>query len=80
MLISPLMNPILASGLALASGDIVLGLRAAVNLFLSSAAAILFAVLLVVILPFREMTAEIEARTQPNVLDLMIALFSGAVG
>ncbi len=80
MLISPLMNPILASGLALATGDIVLGLRAAFNLFLSCAAAIFFAVLLVVILPFREMTAEIAARTQPNVLDLLIALFSGAVG
>ena len=80
MLISPLMNPILASGLALASGDLVLGLRAFVNLVLSCAAAICFAVLLVVILPFREMTAEIAARTQPNVLDLLIALFSGAVG
>ncbi len=80
MLISPLMNPILASGLALATGDIVLGLRAFINLLLSCAAAIAFAVLLVVILPFREMTAEITARTQPNVLDLVIALFSGAVG
>lgn len=80
MLISPLMNPILASGLALATGDIILGLRAFSNLLLSCAAAIGFAVLLVVILPFREMTAEITARTQPNVLDLVIALFSGAVG
>jgi uncharacterized hydrophobic protein (TIGR00271 family) len=80
MLISPLMNPILASGLALASGNLVPGLRAAFNLFLSCAAAIFFAVLLVVILPFREMTTEIAARTQPNVLDLLIALFSGAVG
>ena len=80
MLISPLMNPILASGLALATGDVVLGLRAFSNLLLSCAAAIGFAVLLVVILPFREMTAEITARTQPNVLDLVIALFSGAVG
>lgn len=80
MLISPLMNPILSSGLALATGDIVLGLRALINLLLSCAAAIGFAVLLVVILPFREMTAEITARTQPNVLDLVIALFSGAVG
>lgn len=80
MLISPLMNPILASGLALATGDIVLGFRAFVNLFLSCAAAIGFAVLLVVLLPFREMTGEIAARTQPNVLDLLIALFSGAVG
>lgn len=80
MLISPLMNAILASGLALASGDLVLGLRAGFNLILSCAAAILFAVILVVALPFREMTAEIAARTQPNVLDLLIALFSGAVG
>ena len=80
MLISPLMNPILSSGLALASGNLVLGLRAAFNLFLSCAAAIGFAVLLVVVLPFREMTGEIAARTQPNVLDLLIALFSGAVG
>ena len=80
MLISPLMNPILSSGLALASGDLVLGLRAAFNLFLSCAGAIAFAVLLVVLLPFRELTVEIAARTQPNVLDLLIALFSGAVG
>jgi uncharacterized hydrophobic protein (TIGR00271 family) len=80
MLISPLMNPILALGLALASGDLVLGLRAGFNLILSCAGAIAFAVLLVVLLPFREMTAEIAARTQPNVLDLLIALFSGGVG
>lgn len=80
MLISPLMNPILSSGLALASGNLVLGARAAFNLVLSCAAAISFALLLVVILPFREMTDEIAARTQPNVLDLLIALFSGAVG
>lgn len=80
MLISPLMNPILASGLALATGDIVLGLRAFFNLVLSCAAAIGFAVLLVVISRNGRMTTEIAARTQPNVLDLVIALFSGAVG
>lgn len=80
MLISPLMNPIMASGLALASGDLVLGVRSVINLVLSCSAAIGFAILLVVLLPFREMTPEIAARTQPNVLDLLIALFSGAVG
>ena len=80
MLISPLMSPILAAGLAFATGDFVLGLRAVVKLFLSCAVAIGFAVLLVVFLPFREMTSEIAGRTQPNTLDLLIALFSGAVG
>ncbi len=80
MLISPLMGPILASGLALAAGDVVLGTRAAANLLLSCLIAILVAVLLVALLPFKEVTSEIASRTQPNTLDLVIALFSGAVG
>lgn len=80
MLISPLMGPILASGLALAAGDVVLATRATANLFLSCLIAILFAVLLVTLLPFKEVTSEIASRTQPNTLDLVIALFSGAVG
>lgn len=52
MLISPLMGSILANGLALATGDVVLALRAILNLILSCALAIAFAVLLVLILPF----------------------------
>jgi len=31
------------------------------------------------LLPFREMTSEIAARTQPNTIDLVIALVAGAV-
>lgn len=80
MLISPLMGSILANGLALAAGDVILAMRAIVNLFLSCVVAIGFAVLLVSLLPFKEMTSEILARTQPNLLDLGVALFSGAVG
>ncbi|MEP7342245.1 MAG: DUF389 domain-containing protein, partial [Acidobacteriota bacterium] len=80
MLISPLMGPILAGGLAFATGDLILGLRAVISLALSCAVAIGFSVLLVGLLPFKEMTAEIAARTQPNTLDLAVALFSGAVG
>ena len=80
MLISPLMGPILASGLALATGDLILGARALINLTLSCLVAIGFALLLVFVLPFKEMTAEIASRTHPNTLDLVVALFSGAVG
>ncbi|MEQ1603415.1 MAG: DUF389 domain-containing protein [Pyrinomonadaceae bacterium] len=80
MLISPLMGPILAAGLSLASGDVILGIRSVAKIALSCLLAIIFTVLLVLILPFREMTSEIAARTQPNTLDLVIALFSGAVG
>ena len=80
MLISPLMGPILAGGLSFAAGDIILGWRAAVNLTLSCLVAVALAMILVWLLPFKEVTAEIAARTQPNTLDLAVALFSGAVG
>ncbi len=80
MLISPLMGPILAGGLALASGDLILGLRAALNLALSCFLAVGFAALLVMTLPFKEITAEIAARMHPTTLDLAVAFFSGAIG
>jgi uncharacterized hydrophobic protein (TIGR00271 family) len=80
MLISPLMGPILAGGLSLATGDMILGVRSLLNLALSCLVAVAFAVALVTMLPFKEMTNEIAARTQPNTLDFIIALFSGAIG
>ncbi|QQS41557.1 MAG: TIGR00341 family protein [Acidobacteriota bacterium] len=80
MLISPLMGPILSAGLSLASGDLILAIRSSTNLILSTLAAILFAVILVAFLPFKDITPEIDARTAPNLLDLVIALFSGAIG
>jgi len=80
MLISPLMGPILSLGLSLAVGDFVLLVRAISNLTLSCLVAISFAILLIFTLPFKEVTSEILARTQPNILDLGVALFSGAIG
>jgi uncharacterized hydrophobic protein (TIGR00271 family) len=80
MLISPLMGPILSAGLSLAAGDFILGLRAIINLTVSCLVAVTLAVLLVGLLPFKEMTNEIAARTQPTTLDLVVALFSGAIG
>ncbi len=80
MLISPLMGMILANGLAFAAGDLILAIRALMNLALSCFLAIAFAFLLVSILPFKEQTSEILTRIKPNVLDLVIALFSGALG
>ena len=80
MLISPLMAPILSGGLALATGDLTLGVRAFVNLFLSSLLGLGFGFVLVELLPFQDLTNEIAARTEPNTLDLVIALFSGAIG
>ncbi|MEO8660833.1 MAG: DUF389 domain-containing protein [Bryobacteraceae bacterium] len=80
MLISPLMGPIMATGLALAVGDVYLGIRAILNLGSSIAVSIGFSAALVWLLPFHSATAEIIARTNPNLLDLGIALLSGLAG
>jgi uncharacterized hydrophobic protein (TIGR00271 family) len=80
MLISPLMGPIMATGLALAVGDVYLGIRAVLNLVSSIAVSIAFSAALVWLLPFHSATSEILGRTNPNLLDLGIALLSGLAG
>jgi len=80
MLVSPLMGPIIAAGLAFAAADLYLGIKSLLQLALSIFASILFAGLIVWILPLDAPTAEIQARTHPNLLDLGIALFSGLAG
>jgi len=80
MLISPLMGPILAAGLALAAGDLYLGLKSLINILGSIALAVGASALLVWLLPFQSPTTEILARTRPNLLDLGVALFSGLAG
>lgn len=80
MLISPLMGPIMASGLALAAGDLYLAMKAAANLAISVSLSVAFSASIVYLLPFRSITSEVVARTNPNLLDLGVALFSGLAG
>jgi uncharacterized hydrophobic protein (TIGR00271 family) len=80
MLISPLMGPIMAAGLALAAGDLYLAVKAIANLAASVSLAIAFSALIVWLLPFHSVTGEILARTNPTLLDLGVALFSGLAG
>ncbi len=80
MLISPLMGPIMATGLALAVGDLYLALKAIAKLVASIALAVGLSAFIVWLLPFHSITPEILARINPNLLDLGIALFSGLAG
>jgi uncharacterized hydrophobic protein (TIGR00271 family) len=80
MLVSPLMGPIIANGLALALGDFYLGFKAFVNLVLSVLASVTLAAFITWILPFRSATPEILARVQPTLLDLGVAILSGMAG
>ena len=80
MLISPLMNPILSSALALLLGDGKMGKRAATVLAVSIAVVIGTTWLVALAIPLKQATPEILARTQPNLLDLFIAFLSGLAG
>ncbi len=80
MLISPLMGPILACGLAFTLADWPLGRKALRNAVLSVLEAVAIAALATLASPLREVTPEILARTRPNLMDLLIAFFSGLAG
>jgi uncharacterized hydrophobic protein (TIGR00271 family) len=80
MLISPLMGPIMATGLALAAGDLYLAIKAITNLVVSIALAIALSAFIVWLLPFHSATAEVLSRINPDLLDLGVALFSGFAG
>ncbi len=80
MLISPLMNPILAAALALLLGDGKLGRRTAIILALSVSAVIAVTCLAAFVIPLKQATPQILARTTPNLLDLFIAFLSGLAG
>ena len=80
MLISPLMNPILSAGLALLLGDWKLGRKSAIVLGLSIGGVILITSLVAWLIPLKQVTPEILARTNPNLLDLFIAVLSGLAG
>lgn len=79
MLVSPLMTPLVQTGMAFAAGNLYLALRSLIRVFLSTLGVVVFAALTTMILPFEQITPEIAARTQPNALDLFVALFCAVV-
>lgn len=80
MLISPLMNPILSAALSLLLGDGHLGRRSASVLAISIAGVVGVTWFVAILTPLHQTTAEILARTNPNLLDLFIAFLSGLAG
>jgi uncharacterized hydrophobic protein (TIGR00271 family) len=80
MLVAPLMSPIFAFSLGLVLSDVRL-LRLSVEaVFKGVALAVIIAAFIGVLSPFKELTGEILARTQPTLLDLAVALASGMAG
>lgn len=80
MLLSPLMDPIIGLGFALATGDYDWMKKAARSLLVGTALAMMLCALVVVLSPLQTVTSEIAARTRPNLFDLLVALFSALAG
>ncbi|MFO7693410.1 MAG: cation:proton antiporter [Vicinamibacterales bacterium] len=79
-LIVPLVRPVIATGLALAAGDIYLLAKLLVKLLCFAAMVVGLSAVLIDLLPFGVATAEIAMRTRPTILDFLVALFGGMSG
>lgn len=80
MLLSPLMDPIMGLGFALAIGDYHWLRQSARSLAWGSVMAIALTALVVYLSPIQTITPEIASRTQPTLFDLFVALFSALAG
>lgn len=79
MLIAPIMRPIQGMAFATCTGNHSLFMRSLGLVITSIVWWVAVGALLTLVIPFGHPTAEILARTQPTLLDLFIALGSGAV-
>jgi len=79
MLVDPLMMPIVGMGLALVIGDLRFFWTALGTVFRGIMLAIITGLIVGALVPGASATTEILGRASPSVLDLVIALASGAV-
>lgn len=77
MLISPLMGPIVGLGFSVAINDIDTTRRSLINLGVMVGLSVITAFLYFKLSPLTELTPELEARTAPTILDVIVAIFGG---
>lgn len=80
MLISPLMGPIRGIGLALSTNDFKILIKSLSNFGVMIGVSVLASFLFFLITPIKAETSEILSRTEPQVLDILIAFFGGLAG
>ena len=80
MIVAPLMGPITSIAFAFSIGNRRLLKRSAVSLTLGCISTVATAYLLTIILDLNSLNPEITSRTQPTLIDLIIALAAGAAG
>ena len=80
MLISPLMGSIQAAAYGTATADLRLFRKSVIGLMFQVMVCLITSTLYFLISPISTTTSELLARTQPNIWDVLIALFGGIAG
>lgn len=80
MLVAPLMSPILSIAHGMVQGNTYMIRRGVASTFKGAALAVAVGTVVTLIQPRAIATAQILARTEPNLLDLGVALAAGAAG
>ncbi len=80
MLISPLMGPIRGIGLSVGTNNFKLLIYSLINFGIATVVSVLVSFLYFKLMPFKDETPEIIARTEPLILDVLIAFFGGLAG
>lgn len=77
MLVSPLMGPIVGIGLSVGINDFQMLTRSLKSLGTAVLISVIVSTIYFLLTPFGEVQSELIARTKPNLLDVLIAIFSG---
>ncbi|MHC4945448.1 MAG: DUF389 domain-containing protein, partial [Planctomycetota bacterium] len=77
MLVAPLMTPLIGAGLALAQGNFPLLKRSVLATCVGLATGLVLSMVLSVLIPVDELPLEVLSRGDPDIVDLVIAFFSG---
>ncbi len=80
MLISPLMSPILGIGMGVAINDRKTLRESLIHFGIAILIAIVTSTMFFMISPLEELTPQIQARTEPTILDVVIGIFGGIAG
>lgn len=80
MLISPIMNPLISLSFSIATGDSDLFGKSFKTLLFGIFLALGVSFLATFLVPERSLTPEVLSRTQPTLIDLIIAVASGSAG
>ena len=80
MLISPLMNPILGVGLGIGTNNRELLFLSLKNFGIAMLIALVTSVIYFSLTPIDVFTEEMRARTEPTILDALVAVFGGLAG